>query len=222
MAQCAWMSYKRAGSILNWSGHGSVRFSIVQSLACLRTVGSVRFLFFFFFSPPDLRERPEVVSWLDRYRSAAPALSRSWIDRGYGRWAVVDRAVREVLLEGEGEVESDRGGRGTKRDWMLDRPSSSRRREPGLEEGFLAIDSPRQQAVRGVRAPRCKWFCLPLFRFFPPCFFTTFSFLLLVSSGCDLVSISFVRSLIIIALSFSITHPLFDFFSPLRNDNLIR
>lgn len=159
MAQCAWMSYKRVGSILNWSGHGSVRFSIVQSLACLRTVGSVRFLFFFFFSPPDLRERPEVVSWLDRYRSTAPALSRSWIDRGYGRWAVVDRAVREVLLEGEGEVESDRGGRGTKRDWMLDRPSSSRRREPGLEEGFLAIDSPRQQAVRGVRAPRCKWFC---------------------------------------------------------------
>lgn len=101
MAQCAWMSYKRAGSILNWSGHGSVRFSIVQSLDCLRTAGSVRFLFFFFF-PPRSRERPEIVSWLDRYRSVAPALSRSWIDRGYGRWAVADRAVRD-LLEGEGK-----------------------------------------------------------------------------------------------------------------------
>ena len=55
---------------------GRFGFSVVQSLGCLRTAGSVRFL-----SPsplPRSRERPEEVEpWLDRYRSVAPALSRS-------------------------------------------------------------------------------------------------------------------------------------------------
>ena len=122
------------------------------------------FVFFPFFSPsplPRSRERPEEVEpWLDRYRSVAPALSRSWIDRGYGRWAVVDRAARDLLEGRRRKGGSDRrGGRGTNARSAIDEPKED---EPGLEEGFLAIDSPRQQAVRGVRAPRCKCcFCLP-------------------------------------------------------------
>lgn len=155
MAQCAWMSYKRAGSILNWSGHGSVRFSIVQSLDCLRTAGSVRFLFFFFFPPPIPREaRGRVVARSVSIGGprALSLVNRSWVRTMSGRRSC---GTRSPWRRRKGErVGSDRGSRWTGNEARLnarsaiDEPKERTRTRGGIPGDRLAASASGSRSAR--------------------------------------------------------------------------
>lgn len=201
MAQCAWMSYKRAGSILNWSGHESVRFSIVQSLDCLRTAGSVRFLFFFF-SPPDPERGPRscrgsigIDRWPPRSLARESIVGTDDERSPIVRYAISLKAKerRESRKRSRFEVDGERSAtecsighrraEGENQDSRRDSWRSTRR----VSKWFPECARPPVSAF--VRLPPL------LFLAFPQLFLSlSFFFLSLRSSGPNLTSISFLLS----------------------------
>lgn len=141
------MSYKRAGSILNWSGHGSFgSLSFSRWTVSGRPDPFVLFLFFFFF--PPLRG-PRSIG-ID---PVALAVNRSCDGR-----CVVDRAVCVDPLEGEGKerrrkrIVPRNEARLNARSAIDRQPKERTRTRGGIPGDRLAASG------SGVRARKC--FCL--------------------------------------------------------------
>lgn len=195
---------------------GRFGFSVVQSLGCLRTAGSVRFLSFFFPPPPS----PEAERGPRRSNRGSIGIDR-WPPRSLARESIVgtdderSSIVRHAISLKKGEGKEEAIGE-VDEERMLDRPSTSRRRT-NQDSRRDSWRSTRRVSKRSAECARPGVSAAFVYRLRSSSLFHNFFrfgfSLLLRSSGWNRLLSYCYR--VIDSLPCSI------FFSPLKNDNSI-